>query len=261
MSAIAHAASTFKDLSKRVAQHAARRFGLHVYRAPLPNTLPNRLRYVLGRLDINCVIDVGAHYGEYGQSLRELGYRGRIVSFEPIGASYERLRSAAASDPSWRQHHCALGAEESELEINVFAASDLSSFLPTSYKGERFGEGLGLERRERVRVRPLSAVFGECVEGLANPRVLLKLDTQGYDFAVLEGARPVLSFIAALQSEVAVRPLYEGMTLLPEAVSRYQAMGFEVAGMYPVSLETDNLRVIEFDCLMVRGLSGQPPSA
>lgn len=260
MSALTETAVRLRDVPKRLAQRAAQSLGVHVHRAPLPNTLPNRLRYVLGRLGINCVIDVGAHYGEYGQSLRSLGFGGRIVSFEPVTASHERLVLAAKSDASWRTFQHALGREESSMDINVLAASDLSSFLPATYAGDRFGDGLALERRERVRVRPLSAVFAECIDGLADPRVLLKLDTQGYDFEVLDGARPVLGSILALQSEVAVKPLYEGMTLLPEAITHHQGLGFEIAGMYPVSMEVDNLRVIEFDCLMVRG-SAQPPSA
>lgn len=226
--------------------------GLYVGKTPLANTLLNRLRFLLQKLEVNCVLDVGAHFGEYGTTLRQLGYGGRIVSFEPVEASYELLSRTAAGDPDWTTRHFALGAEEATAEINVAAASDLSSFLPSSYEGERFGKGLTLDRREQVKIRPLSAVFEECVAGIDEPRVLLKMDTQGFDFEVLRGAEDVLGRISLLQSEVAAKPLYEGMTLLPEAIARYQDHGFGLAGLYPVSLELDNLRIIELDCLMVR---------
>ena len=248
-------ASHVAALPRAIVQGAAGKLGLYVGKHPLPNTFPNRLRYLVQHLGINCVIDVGAHWGEYGQELRELGYRGRIASFEPIAENYERLSSVAVADGNWRTFHCALGSEATTQEINVLAATDLSSFLPASYHGDRFGQGMTLERREKVEVRRLATEFGGCIEGIANPRILLKMDTQGYDFAVLEGAGSALDSVIVLQSEVAVRPLYEGMTLLPEAVSRFQKLGFDLAGLYPVSLELDNLRIIEFDCLMVRAAS------
>lgn len=58
--------------------------------------LPNGLRQPLGELRSDCVIEVGAHYGEYGQSLPELGYRGPIASFGPIVANYSRLAGGAS---------------------------------------------------------------------------------------------------------------------------------------------------------------------
>jgi hypothetical protein len=33
---------------------------------------------------INCVLDVGAHKGEYRDALREVAYRDRIVPFDPL---------------------------------------------------------------------------------------------------------------------------------------------------------------------------------
>lgn len=252
MSPINGVVSRVRSIPRALVQNLTGQLGLYVGKHPLPNTLPNRLRYLLGQLRINCVIDVGAHYGEYGQSLRELGYRGRIASFEPIADNYTRLAGVASRDDAWRTFPYALGSEEASKEINVLAASDLSSFLSASYTGDRFGNGLTLERRESVAVRRLDTMFSKCVEGVVDPRVLLKMDTQGYDFAVLEGASAILPQVALLQSEVSVRPLYEGMTLLPEAISHFQGLGFDLAGLYPVALELDQLRVIEFDCIMVK---------
>ena len=207
---------------------------------------------MLVQLEINCVLDVGAHFGEYGTTLRQLDYAGRIVSFEPVKDSYDRLANAAGSDDAWTTRNFALGAEEASLEIKVAAASDLSSFLRASYAGDRFGNGLVVERRERVTVRPPSAVFEECIAGIEDPRILLKVDTQGFDVEVLAGSSGCLDKVVLIQSEVAAKPLYDRMTLLPEAIACYQEYGFDLAGLYPVSLELDNLRVIESDCLMVR---------
>src|SRR5581483_618078 len=54
------------------------------------------LRSLLARHRIDLVFDVGANRGQFAQALRRLGYRGEIVSFEPLAAHGEALRAAAA---------------------------------------------------------------------------------------------------------------------------------------------------------------------
>jgi hypothetical protein len=77
------------------------------------------------------------------------------------------------------------------------------------------------------------------------------MDTQGYDLEVFAGLGDVREQVLALQSEVSVVPIYQGMPHLTESISCYEQAGFAIAGMYPVSTEKSALRVVEFDCLMV----------
>jgi hypothetical protein len=95
-------------------------------------------------------------------------------------------------------------------------------------------------------------VFDDAVAGLSDPRVYLKLDTQGFDLQAFEGAGERVGEILAMQSEVACVPIYDGMPRLPEQLQVYEAAGFEVAGLFPVSRDVPTLRVIEFDVVMVR---------
>jgi FkbM family methyltransferase len=219
-----------------------------VWRNPRGYSLPTHLIALFERLGVDCVLDVGAHFGEYGSLLRHYGYRGRIVSFEPVPANFERLREARAGDADWHAHEVALGGEDGELVLNVARDTALSSFLEPS--GEPLTEALAVESRERVRVRTLDSLFDECVAGLVEPRVFLKMDTQGWDREVLKGAGRTLPRLAGLQSEVSVLPLYEGMTDYLDAIRELQGLGFDLTGIYPVAY--DGIRIVELDVVLAR---------
>jgi FkbM family methyltransferase len=209
---------------------------------------------VLKRYQINCIFDVGANRGQYGLLLRSLGYKGRIISFEPVKATFEALSSVSAKDPLWDVYPFALGNEDTVKIIKVIKNSDLSSFLkPNNALDHMFSAGGSeVEREESVAVRRLDTVFTEIssASGLAG-RFALKMDTQGYDLEVFRGAVKTLEKIAVLQSEIANVPLYQGVPDLLTALSIYLQQGFEITGLFPESRDMDDLRVIEFNCLMV----------
>jgi FkbM family methyltransferase len=241
---------------KRALRTTVNRAGYELVQGEDIQSLGPHLRTLFSKLRINCVLDVGANVGQYGRFLRSLGYVGEIVSFEPVAATFERLREAAAGDPAWQVHQMALGAAPAELDLHVAASSDLSSFLPSSdYGRERFGGLLETVRVERVAVKRLDDVLGPFVAHVADPRVYVKLDTQGYDVQVLEGATAVLPRILAVQVELAAKPIYEQATWLPDGLRWLSGLGFEITQMFPVNHDADGLRTIEFDCVAVR-----PPS-
>jgi FkbM family methyltransferase len=238
---------------KRAIQKTANFFGVHVGRHPPVDSLAYHTKVLFRELGIDSVIDVGAHTGEYGLFLRELGYTGPIVSFEPSRTTFETLSKVIAADGAWTAHNEALGAQEGELEMNFYRGTVFNSFLKAnSYGSERFGAATELERVEKVKVRTLEKVIDGCLAANPKANVFLKTDTQGYDLQVLAGAGPRLSVIRALQSELATRPTYEGMPAFPQALARLSEHGFELTGVFPVARDMDHLRVIEFDCVMCR---------
>jgi FkbM family methyltransferase len=200
---------------------------------------------------VDCVLDVGANHGQYARRLRRAGYRGRIVSFEPVAKDFARLQASAADDPQWSVHRCALGREETVATIHVVPGTLSSVLTPTDFGFDRYHQ-LRDATKEEVPVRRLDALLDEAVAGLAEPRVYLKLDTQGYDLEVFAGLGDRAAEVCAMQSEVAVMQIYDGMPMMPEALATYQAAGFEITALYPVSRQSRTGRVVEFDCVLVR---------
>ena len=200
---------------------------------------------------VNCVIDVGANHGQYARRLRRAGYRGHIVSFEPVAETFARLHASAARDPRWAVHRCALGREESVVTMHVVPGTLSSVLRPTEFGYDRYQQ-LRRATAEDVPVRRLDAMLDELTAGIDEPRLFLKLDTQGFDLEVFGGLGDRAQEFCGLQSEVAVMQIYEGMPMMPQSIATYEAAGFEITALYPVSRQSRTGRVVEFDCVMVR---------
>jgi FkbM family methyltransferase len=247
------------DLVKRGIQSVLNRLGYQVLQCPAPHSYERHIRELLLGLDVNCVIDVGAHEGEFYRLLRQAGYTGAIVSFEPLPESFIELRREAAGDPKWRGYNLALGTETGRKAINVPDSTGFTSFLrPNAYCEERFPHARWEGRTVDVQVERLEALYPQVVDGIARPRVFLKMDTQGWDIRVLEGAGAALPDVVMLQSEVSVIPIYDGMSSIVESIAYYNALGFEFTNLFPVTFDAEGIRVVEYDCVMRRRIARNP---
>lgn len=212
----------------------------------------DHLRALFAQERIDCVADVGANVGQYRDFLRvHVGYKGRIVSFEPISELAEILERRARSDSGWEVVPCALGAEDTQLDINVAVRSTFSSFLePDLRQTDKFGDTNRVVRRESVRMRRLDDIADE-IEALRTARdIYLKCDTQGFDMQVIAGAKGILPRVSAMQSELSVLGIYKGMPDYLVTLNAMRELGFDPTGMFPVSRD-EALRVVEFDCVAV----------
>ena len=152
-------------------------------------TLAEHLSELFERLQPQCVLDVGANEGQYGRQLREIGYAGWIVSFEPVTDVFRSLDAAADGDSRWLTFQLALGNKTEVREIAVTAESQLSSFFHRSrYSAEKLGEQGDVVHYEEVEVDTLASWCRRyaCEIPLDSP--FLKVDTQGFDKEVLLGS-------------------------------------------------------------------------
>ena len=157
-----------------------------------------------------CVLDVGANVGQYGALLREWGYPGRIVSFEPQAEAQRALERRAAADPDWQvAPRMALGARDGEVELEVSAESDMSSILPQGALLRRLSPSSAVVRKETVPLRRLDGVAGAYLAD-RGPRRSSRSTRRATRPQVLAGAAGLLERLAGIQLEMALVPLYEG---------------------------------------------------
>ncbi len=221
----------------------------------IAHPLARRAR-LLESLGVDLVVDVGANVGQYATQLRDIGYRGRIVSFEPLAAAFERLSRAAARDPLWHAERLALGDVEGEAELKVAEGAVFSSLHEARRPLTEADASARPVRCERVPVRRLETVLPE-IRGAART-VWLKLDTQGHEARVLDGLGTRLDELTALQIELSVNPLYEGERDLLATLRWLVDAGFELWALQPGFSEGRTGRMLQADGILVRG---QPPEA
>ena len=209
-----------------------------------------QLRWLFETLQIDLVIDVGANVGQFARDVRRY-YSGDILSFEPVPAAFEKLAANAASDSKWSVFNVALGSRETSMPMIVAKDTRFSSILRRNeFSAQRF-EGMSEETESRnVAVRRLDQMLSEAVTDAPRRRIFLKMDTQGFDLEVFRGSANCLGSVAALQSELSLIPIYEGMPHWTDALAEYERAGFNVVGMFPFT--RDDGHVIEYDSLLSR---------
>lgn len=236
----------------QVVKRLANRLGFDIQRMSNKHDLfSTHLQNVIKAKDIDCVLDVGANRGQYGELLRNLGFDGHIISFEPVTRVYEQLSLNSASDDRWTCFPFALGSQNSRDLINVYSSDVFSSFLQANEYSKSIWHSLEEVEQEEVEIKTLDSIFDGLKELTGSERFMLKLDTQGYDSQVFEGVRGSLSKIHVLQSELSMIPIYNEMQDVYQTLRAYNEAGFFISGMYPINRD-ESQAVIEFDCVLVR---------
>lgn len=220
---------SWKKAPRLLLRGLTRRWGYDLVEYP-SREFQRRIK-LMQHFGVDLVLDVGADTGEYVQKLRRYGYRGRVVSFEPLSASFTVLSANAARDPRWDVVNTACGARDGEAELNVAGNLHSSSLLEMLPAHESAAPESAYVRRERVRLRRLDSIFEAC-RGDAR-HVFLKIDTQGYEQTVLEGAAQSLKSIVGVQLEMSLVPLYRGQVLFPELLSFMSAQGYTLMLLEP----------------------------
>jgi FkbM family methyltransferase len=200
---------------------------------------------------IDTVLDVGANEGQYALSLRELGFRGRIISFEPLEMAHQRLQRSAVKDASWIiSPRTAIGNQEGEIELNLASNGASSSILPMLEAHQRAAPDVGYIGTEMVPISRLDRVAQGFLGEARN--IFLKVDAQGFELQVLQGAADVITRITGAQLELSLVPLYEGQALFSELVEWMLTQGFSIWGILPGLTDQSSGRLLQTDVVFFR---------
>jgi FkbM family methyltransferase len=230
-----------------------RQAGCELVRHPrLAPELQRRAR-LMHHLGIDLVLDVGANQGQFGLGLRQaLGYRGQIVSFEPLQAPFALLQQAAAGDADWQVMQVALGAAAGPAAMFVAGNSESSSLLEMLPLHRAAAPASHCVGTESVALATLDTLLPQLRRGARH--IWLKIDTQGYEHQVLQGAAGHLAQLQVVQLEMSLRPLYAGAPLLQQTQQLMGELGFRCVGLEPGFCDPRTGELLQADGIFLRDL-------
>ncbi len=169
------------------------------------------------------IVDVGASLvsGEepFAPLLRSLDCE--VIGFEPVEAELEKLRRAAQPNRTFLPYVVGDGTGRTFHECNEAVTSSLLE--PDAGVADAFqmlGEFMRVVSRTDVATRRLDDIPE------AAGADFLKLDVQGGELMVLEGAANLLRGVAVVHTEVEFVPLYKEQPLFADIDAFLRAQGF-----------------------------------
>jgi FkbM family methyltransferase len=208
------------------------------------------LQTTIDHFRIDNIIDGGANAGQYGERLIENGFKGKIFSFEPIPSVFNDLKKNAAGHTNWEVYNLGLGADESELLINVSENFVSSSLLKVGAQSLAAEPTTRTTHQEKVRITTIDKFFSG--QKKLQGETLLKLDIQGYEMEALRGSLQTLPQVKMVQVELSFVQVYENGPLFPEISSFMEARGFELYNLMPVFHDHKTGRMLQGDGVFVR---------
>jgi FkbM family methyltransferase len=204
---------------------------------------------VMHNRGVDVVLDIGANDGDFGREIRDEGYAGRIVSFEPNPQAFGRLSRNIAGDPLWDAYQLGVGDVAGQLTLSVSNADVFSSFKPINDFGARTSQAqeAASVQVEVVRLDSFLRQHSDLVS-----RTYLKIDTQGFEMEVLRGAGDMLGRMAAVQAELGLIKTYQNEDDWLDVVLWMRARGFEIGTTVCNSAIREAAQVREFDFVFVQ---------
>ena len=178
------------------------------------------------------IFDVGANIGQMTHRLRGVAPTARLYSFEPVSATYEQLVANVEGLDGISCHKIALGERDGSDRIYLRDESQWNSLVPA------INAVLREENRQFVPVE-VQTLDSFTIANSIDQIDLLKIDTEGYEVEVLNGARRLFEEgrIGAVLLEVGFDPEQLQHSYYLDIFRRLDPFGFRFRGLFDLSYD------------------------
>jgi FkbM family methyltransferase len=235
---------------RNIAKRSLSFFDIEIIRLRKNKTIHFSSPHPYVHFGIDLVFDIGANMGQFAVGLRHSGFKGKIISFEPLPEAHKIVSLNSKNDPLWVVHErVALGSKNTSSTVNIAGnsmSSSLLQMLPSHIKAAPESEYIS---QAAVDVITFDSVFEKYINGYKRPAV--KIDTQGFEFDVLVGAENSLGKIPCFHIELSTIPLYENEKTYEWFFKFFEEHGFVLWDIKPGFIERESGRLLQFDACFV----------
>ena len=158
------------------------------------------------------IYDIGASTGEWARMAAKIWPRAKIYGFEPNAADQPALEQTTRGLPNFTFHRCFLGSKQKTV---TFQSAGVGTSVLAPHN-----ESAATEQA------PMMVLDRLIADGTLPAPDLMKLDVQGYELEVLNGAAEALKHSQAVLLEVSFLNFYSGWPLADEVIEFMKKEGF-----------------------------------
>ena len=155
------------------------------------------------------------------------------------------LKNNCKNDSKWNAYNYAIGDSNTEMEINIAGNIDSSSLLDILPQHVESAPKSAYIGKEKIKVYKLDSIFKEFYNEGDN--IYLKIDTQGFEKNVLDGAKESLKYIRGIQIEMSIVPLYNTQVLYQELINILNKNNFKLYSLENGFYDKNTGQLLQFD--------------
>jgi FkbM family methyltransferase len=193
--------------------------------------------------DNSLIVDIGAFDGKTSLKLSKAFPLCKIFAFEPNPEAYSIAANNCAGRANITLNNIAISDKNGSASLNV-TSNKVSSSLNTINKAE-----IDTTQKEEFAVKSESSVETKTLDSFSFENILLlKIDTQGHEMNVLEGAKNTLKQISFILVEMNNHSIYSGSSKYFDIDNWLRSNNFQLADII-VTYRKDGILVTEFDAI------------
>ncbi len=202
--------------------------------------------------NIDYVIDVGANVGQFASELLQNQFKGHIISFEPLTDAHYQLNKYSKKYSNWEVYErAAIGNDEGKIQINISGNSVSSSILDISNVHLNASNSSAYIGAEETKITSIDSVFDNG-NSLIGKSAFLKIDTQGFEWEVLLGAKNSIKNVKGILCELSFDNLYNGQKNWLEIVDYLKECGFVLWSIQYGLTDKNSGRTLQCDAIFYK---------
>jgi FkbM family methyltransferase len=204
---------------------------------------------LLGEIKKPVIFDVGANIGQTTFKYKKLFQKAEIYGFEPFPEVFETYAEIFKRDRHIHPEPIALSKENGGADFFSNSLHYTNSLLPNNTEYTKGNERYDPIATLKVKTETLDSY---CLRNKIERIHILKMDVQGGEMLVLEGAKKMLENekIDLIFTEVEFIEMYKNQPLMPDIEKFLKQYGFKLHKIY--NSENDNNSPIAGDALFIR---------
>lgn len=182
------------------------------------------------------IFDIGAARGSWTKSIINIFPESNFVLFDPLQENVKFLNEIKSKYPNVAYHVCALGEKNSELELNVH--SDQTSKFESEWGGTK-------------RIVPVCTLDSFVNKSENKSIYFMKVDVQGAELDVFNGATEILKLCSVIQVEVSFRKVYKNAPIAHEIIKYLGDKGFRIFDFVSAVKRKEDRVLLQVDMFFV----------